>query len=67
MGDALAIYPKICRKNITTIMNATSAKPETAYAMILMTATLMDLSPWDDSVAEMVLADCKRYKTCGSK
>lgn len=31
---------------------------ETAYAMMLMTALLMDLRPGDEQVCEMIVKDC---------
>ena len=57
MKDALS-YPKHCRKNIHRIVSAIGACPETAYAMLLMTAMLMDLRPEDEQVADMILEDC---------
>lgn len=58
MTDQMIIYPKLYRKNICRIVNATGAAVETAYAMMLMTATLMDLRPEDEQVADMILEDC---------
>jgi len=58
------MYPKSCRKNINRIMNATGASVETAYAMMLLTATLMDLRPEDDDVADMILEDCGVSPDC---
>ena len=52
------IYPKPCRKSIRTLMNEIGTSAETAYAMMLMTATLMDLNPGDDEVVHLVLQDC---------
>ena len=46
--EELLSYPKICRKNIRRIESAVGASPETAYAMMLMTALLMDLHPEDE-------------------
>lgn len=57
MGGTLT-YPKNCRENIRKIVNAIGASVETAYAMMLMTATLMDLRPEDERVADMILEDC---------
>jgi len=57
MGGTLT-YPKNCRGNIRKIVNAIGASVETAYAMMLMTATLMDLRPEDERVADMILEDC---------
>ena len=56
--DTAIMYPKQCRKNIHTIVDAIGASEETAYAMMLMTATLMDLNPEDDEVLHMILQDC---------
>lgn len=47
---------------IKRIQQETGADEETAYAMILLTATLMDMYPWDSEVVDIVLADCKRAK-----
>lgn len=52
-------FPKPCRENINTITTAFRTDAETAYAMMLMTATLMDLCPADPKVAEIILDDCK--------
>jgi len=62
--DQTIMYPKSCRKNINRIMNATGASVETAYAMMLLTATLMDLRPEDDDVADMILEDCGVSPDC---
>ena len=56
--DQTIMYPKNCRKGIMTIVNEIGASVETAYAMMLMTATLMDLRPEDDEVVEIILKDC---------
>ena len=56
--DTAIMYPKRCRKNIHTIVNKIGTSMETAYAMMLMTATLMDLHPEDDEVLHMILQDC---------
>ena len=58
MNDVTIMYPKKCRKNILLLMNEIGVGPETAYAMMLMTATLMDLRPEDDKVLHMILQDC---------
>lgn len=57
MSQAI-LYPENCRRSIRTISEKTGASIETAYAMMLMTALLMDLSPEDAKVTEMVLEDC---------
>ena len=64
MKDSTIMYPKICRRNILRLMNTIGVGPETAYAMMLMTATLMDLHPEDDAVAEMILEDCGISPAC---
>ena len=56
--DRTTMYPKECRKNIRTIINEIGTSIETAYAMMLMTATLMDLRPEDDEVLHIILKDC---------
>ena len=56
--NATAGYPKKCRRNILLLMDEIGTAPETAYAMMLMTAMLMDLQPEDDAVAEIILKDC---------
>ena len=58
MTESVIMYPKICRKSILKIVNAIGISVETAYAMMLMTATLMDLRPEDDAVADIILSDC---------
>lgn len=52
-------YPEPCRENMETIMNNVKTDAQTTYAMILMTATLMDLQPSDPKVAEIIMDDCK--------
>lgn len=56
--DAMLIYPKRCRQSIRTLTNEIGVSVETAYAMMLMTATLMDLRPEDDQVVHIILQDC---------
>lgn len=64
MKDPTIMYPKNCRKNIRRIVNAIGASVETTYAMMLMTAMLMDLQPEDDAVADMILEDCGISPEC---
>lgn len=52
------IYPKKCRKNMRILMDEIGVCAETAYAMMMLTAALMDLSPEDEKVADMILKDC---------
>ena len=56
--DTAIMYPKRCRKSIHTIVNEVGASEETAYAMMLITALLMDLHPEDDEVLHIILQDC---------
>lgn len=46
-----------CRKSIKTISRELCTDRDTAYAMILMTAMLMDLDPADPEVVDMILQD----------
>lgn len=62
--DRTIIYPKACRKNISRIVNAIGVSVETAYAMMLLTATLMDLHPEDAEVSDMILEDCGISPEC---
>ena len=56
--DSAIAYPARCRRSIRRIMNEIGTSPETAYAMMLMTATLMDLRPEDDLVVDTIMKDC---------
>lgn len=56
--DATIMYPKKCRASIRKISEETGICIETAYAMMLMTAALMDLRPEDDEVVNLILKDC---------
>ena len=46
-----------CEKSIRRIVNVTGIDEETVYAMLLMTASLMDLRPEDEKTADLVLQD----------
>ena len=52
------MYPKKCRTGIRTLVGEVGMSVEIAYAMMLMTATLMDLKPEDDEVIHIILQDC---------
>lgn len=56
--DIAIMYPRKCRRSIHTLVDEIGVSVETAYAMMLMTATLMDLKPEDDEVCNMILKDC---------
>ena len=56
--EALNGYPKLCRESIRQVRDALRTDVHTAYAMILMTAALMDLRPEDDRVVEYIFQDC---------
>ena len=60
----LNMYPRRYRKNIERVVSAIGTSPETAYAMMLLTATLMDLHPDDESVVDMILEDCGISPEC---
>lgn len=47
------------RPGIERISKEIGADSETAYSMLLLTAALMDLCPWDSEVADIVITDCK--------
>ena len=51
-------FPVRYRKNIGRLVEMLSTDAETAFSMMVMTATLMDLRPDDDEVVEMILMDC---------
>ena len=56
--DAIIMFPKVCRKGIRTLTDTIGVSLDTAYNMMLTTATLMDLRPEDERVVEMILRDC---------
>lgn len=58
MCSATIMYPKKCRKSIARLTEEIGMSVETAYAMILVTAALMDLHPEDEEVVTMILQDC---------
>ena len=57
-------FPAACRKNIRKLTAMLSTDCQTAYAMLLLTAALMDLKPDDPRVAETVLIDCRVEVDC---
>lgn len=49
-----------CQENIRTISEALNTDVDSAYAMILLTATLTDYAPWDREIVEIILnSRCK--------
>ena len=46
------------QKAVTQITTSTGMDEHDAYAMLLLTAALMDLHPDDDEVVAMILQDC---------
>ena len=62
MEKTLNSFPEPCRRNLTTIISHVDTDVNTAYAMMLLTATLMDLCPADPKVAEILLDDCRSRK-----
>lgn len=65
MDAVIRSYPRHVQENIRTILAKVPTDAETALAMILMTATLMDLRPEDPKVAEIILDDCGAMTACG--
>ena len=57
MSERINHYPVPCRENINTIVRNIDADEQTAYAMMLLTAALMDVCPSDPKVAEIILDD----------
>lgn len=56
--DQKCLYPYKCRKSIRVLTERTGSSEETAYAMMLITAALMDMHPEDTGVVTMILKDC---------
>lgn len=56
--DGTTMYPKRFRNGIRTLQDNIGTSVETSYAMMLMTAALMDLSPDDERVVHIILQDC---------
>ena len=67
MRKTLESYPESCRDNIRAIIDAVHTELEATYAMILLTAALMDLSPDSPKVAEIILDDYKRIQAVNKK
>ena len=53
----MELYPKRCSRNVRLVATELMVDAETAYAMLLLEATLMDLKPEDPETADMVIAD----------
>ena len=51
-------YPESCRRNLNILMHMLSTDAETAYEMIRMTSSFMDLDISDDVVVDIILMDC---------
>ena len=58
------LYPRKCKRSISRLVNEVGMSAETAYAMMLMTALLMDLDPGDEEVADTILQDCGISPEC---
>ena len=52
-------YPLGCRHGIRKLSELLCTDYQTVYAMMLLTASLMDLYPGDQRVIDMILKDCK--------
>lgn len=48
-------YPENCRPFIITVSDALKTDYETAYSMILLTACLYDLYPYQTEVADRII------------
>ena len=57
------LYPRNCRKNIRKLVSETGVSKDTAYAMLLMTAALMDLNPEDGETVNVILQDCGIFES----
>ena len=53
--------PERYRANVERITRHIRTDVDTAVTVLLMTSALMDLSPDDPKVAEIILDDCKAY------
>ena len=51
-------HPLRYKKNIRILCDRLCIDADKAYAMMLMTAALMDLQPEDTQVVGMILEDC---------
>ena len=58
MGNNMDKYPARCRQNIRRLTEMLNTDEQTAYAMMLLTATLSDMDPSDPEVLLMILDDC---------
>ena len=52
------MYPKRYSKSLRILMEEIGVDIKTAYTMLVITATLMDLHPEDAEVVDMILKDC---------
>lgn len=51
------MYPERCMRSVQRLSKLLDVNAEEAYAMMLLMATLMDMHPEDERVAEMILRD----------
>ena len=51
------MVPERCEPNARRLVRRMGVNEDEAYAMMLLTAVLMDLDPDDDAVIEMILRD----------
>ena len=51
------MVPERCEPNARRLVHRMGVNEDEAYAMMLLTAVLMDLNPDDDAVIEMILRD----------
>lgn len=55
MGICMTDYPEKSIRNIQTVADRLGVDFDTAYSMMMITATLMDMYPEDDAVVAMIL------------
>ena len=53
----VTMVPERCEPNAKRLVRRMGVNEDEAYAMMLLTAVLMDLDPNDDAVIEMILRD----------
>ena len=56
----LEAFPENCQWSVKTVSEKLKTDYETAYAMIVLNALLMDLYPSDTVVVRIILEDAKR-------
>lgn len=65
MSKAIEEYPEQYREKILFISERTGIDYASAIALMMLTATLMDLRPGDEKVMDMIMEDFRRNQACG--